>query len=272
MAQEIAAEIAAKFPPVRINSIDSDDLNTSLKAGYQDFLNKRGDLIFIGALYPLIGLIAATFALGGASLPLLFPLAAGLSIMGPVASAGFYELARRREAGEDSSWTHFFDVFSSANFPNIMFVGTILLAIFAFWVLSAFIIHNVFMGAMVPVSVGDFLTRVFTTSGGWAMIVVGNLVGLFFAIAVLAVSFVSLPMLVDKNVGAGRAIRTSVKAFNKNRNVVLQWGITVAMLLIIGSVPLFLGLAVVLPTLGYATWHLYSRVIERDDLPDAVRG
>ncbi|MEM1133084.1 MAG: DUF2189 domain-containing protein [Pseudomonadota bacterium] len=271
MAQDIAAEIAAKFPPVRINSISSDDISTALQKGYQDFLFKRGDLIFIGALYPLIGLLAATFVLGGASLPLLFPLAAGLSLMGPLVSAGFYELARRREAGEDSGWMHFFDVFGSSNFSNIMFVGSILLAVFALWMLTAFIIYSVFMGAMVPQSPGEFLSSIFTTGEGWAMIIIGNLVGLAFAITVLAISFVSLPMLVDKNVGAGRAIRTSVKAFNKNRSVVLRWGITVAVLLAIGAAPLFLGLAVVLPTLGYATWHLYTRTIMREDLPDAER-
>lgn len=271
MAQDITAELAAKFPPVRINSITSDDLNAALKNGYQDFLSKRGDLIFIGALYPLIGLVAATFVLGGASLPLLFPIVAGLSIMGPLVSSGFYELARRRDAGEDSGWQYFFAVFSSSNFPNVLFVGSILLAIFALWVFSAFIIHSLFMGAMVPQSLGEFLTRIFTTAEGWAMIIVGNLVGFVFAVAVLAVSFVSLPMLVDKDVGAGRAIRTSVKAFKKNRNVVLQWGATVAALLAIGSVPLFIGLAIVLPTLGYATWHLYTRIIVREDLPDATR-
>lgn len=257
--------------PVPVRTITKADLDASLREGYQDFLSKRGDLIFVGMLYPLIGLIAATFALNGASLPLLFPLVAGLSLMGPLVSAGFYELARRRDIGEDSGWGHFFDMRKANNFSDFAFVGAILLGIFAAWMVSAVILHNVFLGDMLPRSIGDFLAQLLTTPEGWAMIVIGNLVGLFFAVLTLAVSFVTLPMLVDRNVGAGRALRTSVRAYRANRVMSLRWGLRVAALLALGSIPLFLGLAVVLPILGYATYHLYTRLIDRSALEPAQR-
>ena len=103
----------------------------------------------------------------------------------------------------------------------------------------------------------------FTTPNGWALIVIGNLAGLGFAIAVLALSVVSLPMLVDRDMDARTAMATSVHAVMANRGVMARWGLTVAGLLVLGSIPAFIGLAFVLPWLGYATWHLYTRLVDR---------
>ena len=116
-------------------------------------------------------------------------------------------------------------------------------------------------------SFNAFMQEVFTTSHGWGMIIVGNLVGLGFAFVVLALSVVSLPMLVDREVSVGTAVRTSLRAFRENKGPMLRWGLTVAVLLVLGSIPFFVGLAVVLPVLGYATWHLYTRLIDRSALP-----
>ena len=87
-----------------------------------------------------------------------------------------------------------------------------------------------------------------------------------FALLVLAVSVVSLPMLVDCNIEAGTALDTSMRAFRANFGLMIRWGLIVAVLLVLGSIPLFIGLAVVLPWLGYATWHLYTRLVDRSEL------
>lgn len=265
------AELPGYRKPVPVRQIGKADLDDALREGYADFMAKRGDLVFASLLYPLIGLAAAAFALNGQSLPLLFPLAAGLSLMGPIVSAGFYELARRRDAGEDPSWTEFFAVFRAANLSDLMFVGIVLLAIFAAWMASALLIYEVLIGPMGPQTMGAFLADIFTTPQGWAVILIGNFVGLFFAVLVLATSLVSLPMLVDRNVGVGRALRTSVRAYRANRVIVLRWGLRVALLLALGSLPAFIGLAVVLPILGYSTYHLYTKMVDRSELAPAIR-
>ena len=115
-------------------------------------------------------------------------------------------------------------------------------------------------------SIGSFFSRLFTTSEGWTLIIVGNLIGAMFAVLVLAISFVSLPMLVDCDVDARTAVATSIRAFRANKAMMIRWGITVGVLLVIGSIPLFIGLAVVLPWLGYATWHLYTHAVDRSAL------
>ena len=138
--------------------------------------------------------------------------------------------------------------------------------IFGLWMVAAQILFATLWGATAPDSIGTFLERLFTTPEGWALIVVGNLIGAGFAVLVLAISFVSLPMLVDCNVEARVAVDTSVRAFRANKGLMIRWGVTVGVLLVLGSIPLFIGLAVVLPWLGYATWHLYTHVIDRSAL------
>lgn len=247
--------------PVR--RITNEDLRASLAEGFADFRDKRGDLLFVGLLYPFVGIVVAIFFAGGRNLPLLFPMFAGLSLLGPLVATGFYELARRREAGLDQRWHHFFDVLKSPSIASIAAVGIGLLAICAAWLAAAAIVYASFFGPGSPVSVDAFLSEILSTPRGWAMIIVGNLVGLAFAVLVLAASVVSLPMLVDRKVTAERAVATSLAAFRANPGVLLRWGLMVALILILGAIPLLIGLAVALPVLGYATWHLYTRLVDR---------
>ncbi|WP_245648836.1 DUF2189 domain-containing protein [Sphingomonas sanxanigenens] len=237
-----------------------------MRDALDDFRSKRGDLIFAGLIYPFVGLAAAWLALGNDILPLLFPVAAGISLLGPLAATGFYELARRREAGLEAGWRHFFDIAKNPARDSIAVVGTILIALFGAWLVAAVLIYTAFMGTADPASPGAFLSALFGTANGWAMMIVGNLVGLGFAILAFAISAISLPMLVDRDVGAGPAMRASIEAVRRNPMVMTRWGLTIAVLLVVGSLPFFLGLAVVLPVLGYATWHLYTRVVDREAL------
>lgn len=255
-------------PDVPVRTIGAADLNAALREGLADFGEKRGDLVIVGLIYPLIGFAAAVLFLGGAFIPLFFPILAGVGLLGPVAALGFYELARRREAGLESTWAHFFDVVKRPAFESIMAVTGILLLIFSAWVFIAWALYAAFIETP-PETIGAFLTALFTTARGWGLIVVGNLIGLAFAWTVLALSVVSMPMLVDRDVDARTAMATSLKAVRANRGAMARWGVTVAVLLVLGSIPAFIGLAFVLPWLGYATWHLYTRLVDRSALPPA---
>ena len=244
-----------------VNTLTLADLNAALREGWADFTQKRGDLIFAGLIYPAIGLIAAFAANGGPLAHLLFPMAAGLALLGPLTATGFYELARRREAGLESSWRHFGDLLKNPRIDQIGVVAAILIALFAGWLVVAGLVYAAFFGLNEPASLGALLRDVLTTARGWAMIVVGNAIGFVFALAALCLSVTSLPMLVDRDVSAGTALSTSIETVRRNPATMLRWGLTVAALLVIGSIPAFLGLAVVLPWLGYATWLLYRKAV-----------
>jgi uncharacterized membrane protein len=237
------------------------DLKDALAKGLDDFGAYRTDVIFIGVIYPVIGLVLARLAFGYDMLPLLFPLASGFTLVGPVAAVGLYEMSRRREQGAPISWADAFAVVRSPAFGGIAVLGLLLLVIFLAWLLAAMLIYDATLGPASPASIEAFARDVFTTSAGWAMIVSGVGVGFLFAVLVLTISVVSFPLLIDRPVGVGAAIETSVNAVMENPVPMAAWGLIVAAGLVLGTIPLFLGLVVVMPVLGHATWHLYRRVV-----------
>lgn len=250
-----------EVPAVR--RIEPADLSDALRRGIDDFAALRTDVAFLCVVYPLVGLVLARLIFGYQMLPLLFPLASGFALVGPVAAVGLYEMSRRREAGAEVSWADALAVFHAPSFGTILLFGLVLAAIFLLWLNVAIAIYDVTLGPEQPASVGRFIHDLLMTDAGWALIVIGNGVGFFFAVAVLAISVVSVPMLLDRDVGLGVAIRTSLRAVAVNPGAILLWGLIVACGLVIGSLPLFVGLIVVMPVLGHATWHLYRKLVAR---------
>lgn len=246
-----------------VRRIDRSDLNWALAEGWKDFQEKRGDLILLALIYPIVAFMAAAIAYNGRLFAMFFPLVAGLSILGPAVASGFYELARRRESGLDSGWLHFFDPMNGRSSFSLVILTAGLGLLFAGWLICAALIYDATVAHYAPAGPIDFLRRLFTTPEGWAMIVVGNLVGAVFAAAALVLGLTSFPMVVDQPVDPLTAVTTSIRAVEKNPVVVATWGGWVAGLLAVGCATAFIGLAIALPVLGYASWHLYTRLIER---------
>jgi uncharacterized membrane protein len=246
-----------------VRSIGTVDLRDSLAKGFSDFMLRPTHLIVLCVIYPVVGFIFARLTFGYDILPMLFPLVSGFSLVGPLAATGLYELSRRREQGLDTSWWHVFDVRRSESIHAIGTLGIVLALLLAGWLFAAQEIYELYFGSWVPNSISELAHRVFTTSSGWQLIAVGCGVGFLFAVVVLTISVVSLPMLLDRNVGVVTAVRTSVRAVVANPMTMAIWGMIVVGTLVLGSLPLFVGLAIVVPVLGHATWHLYRRVIAR---------
>jgi uncharacterized membrane protein len=251
----------APLPAVR--KIELADLADVLASGVRDFGAYRTDVIFLCIIYPLAGLVLARLAFGYDMLPLLFPLASGFALIGPVAAVGLYEMSRRREQGVDINWADAFGVVRAPAFGAILVLGLLLLAIFLLWLAAAYAIYLVTLGPEPPASIGTFIRDVFTTGAGWALIVVGCGVGFLFAVLVLTISVVSFPLLLDRDVGLYTGVATSVRAVLVNPVPMAAWGLIVAGGLVIGSIPVLLGLIIVMPVLGHATWHLYRKVVPR---------
>jgi uncharacterized membrane protein len=244
-----------------VRRITAADLGDALARGVDDFAAFRTDVAFLCVIYPLVGLVLARLVFGYELLPLLFPLASGFALIGPVAAVGLYEMSRRREAGGEVSWADAFEVVRAPSFGAILRFGLLLMAIFVVWLNAAISIYNLTLGPAQPVSVGAFIHDVFATDAGWALIGLGVGVGFLFAVIVLAISVVSVPLLLDRKIGVALAIRTSLRAVAANPGPMAAWGLIVAAGLVVGSIPLFVGLIVVMPVLGHATWHLYRKLV-----------
>ena len=256
---------SAAVPVVR--RLAPSDLFHSLARGVDDFVAMPSHAIFLCVIYPLLGILLVSMTLGNSLLPLAFPIAAGFALVGPLAAIGLYELSRRREAGLDSSPSHVFDVLHSPSLGAIVALGLLLTAIFLIWLAVAEGIYIANFGYKAPASIRQFADDVLNTSAGWNLIFVGTGVGFLFAVVVLTISAVSFPLLLDRDVGAPAALLTSIRVVAANPGTMALWGFIVAALLVIGSIPCFLGLTVVMPVLGHATWHLYRRAVEPDPTP-----
>ncbi|HUL89524.1 MAG TPA: DUF2189 domain-containing protein [Pseudolabrys sp.] len=250
-----------------IRKIGVADLGDALTRGIDDFYAMPTHAMFLCIIYPIVGFVLARLAFGYSVLPLLYPLASGFALVGPVAALGLYELSRRREAGLDTSAAHAFSVFESSSVGAIAALGLLLLVIFGIWVAAANAIYVANFGYASPSSIEEFLHDVLTTRAGWMLIIVGNGVGLLFAVLVLTISAVSFPLLLDRDVGAAVALLTSIRAVARNPFTMAVWGLIVGALLVVGSIPFFIGLTIVMPVLGHATWHLYRKVVEPQGSP-----
>jgi uncharacterized membrane protein len=250
-------------PPPAVRHIEVMDLGHVLARGLDDFAAYRTDVIFLCVFYPLVGLVLARLAFGYDLLPLIFPLASGFALVGPLAAVGLNEMSRRREAGMAVTWADAFGVFRSPSFGAIVVLGLVLMAIFLLWLLAAEAIYQITLGPAPPASLAGFAHDVLATPAGWTMIGLGVGVGFLFALVVLAISVISFPLLLDREAGVDTAVLTSVRAVLTNPGPMAAWGLIVASSLVIASIPFFLGLIIVMPVLGHATWHLYRRIVPR---------
>jgi uncharacterized membrane protein len=244
------------------------DLVDVLAKGVDDFRAMPTHAVFLSLIYPIAGLAIERWTFGHQIVPLLYPLLAGFALIGPFAAVGLYELSRRREQGLDTSWRHAFDILHSPSLWSIAALGLLLLSIFGVWLAVAHGLYLAYFGEDErPIRLAELVRRVLYTPEGHSLVVTGNAVGFLFALTSFALSVVSFPLLLDRNVGAATAIVTSMRAIVKNPVTMALWGLIVAAGLALGALPFLFGLAVTMPILAHASWHLYRKVVAPDLSP-----
>jgi uncharacterized membrane protein len=258
MADQTGAPPAA-LP--EILSLDVDDLRHALRAGWQDFLAHPAYGAFFATVYVAGGwLLTFAFTAQG-QVWWTLPAAAGFPILGPFIACGLYEISRRREAGEGMVLSEILGAVLRQKDRQIPSMAAVIVVFFLFWNFLSHMIFALFLGKATMTNVSSSLS-VFLTPEGMMMLAFGTGVGAVFATLLYALTVVSLPMLLDdREVDFVTAMLTSVALVRENPAVMLGWGAFIAVLLFIGMLPGFLGLFVVLPLLGHASWHLYRRAI-----------
>ena len=263
MAQENTIRDVQVTPSeIGIRKIGVKDLWQALKEGFDDFNAKPSHVVFLCVIYPLFALLLTLIVTGPYLLHLVFPVVSGFTLIGPVVSVGLFEMSRRRERGLDVTWSSAFDFVHSSSFAPILALSVAMMLLYVAWLYIAQLLYFGLFGAVPPDSISEFATQVLTTRQGGALIFYGTVLGFIFVIVALAVSVVAFPLLLDRPVSAITAVSTSIKAVTSNSLMMAGWGLIVVVLLAAGSILFLIGLAVVLPILGHATWHLYRKLIE----------
>jgi len=257
---------AIDTPPV-VRHITFADLMDALRKGIADFMAMPSHALFLCLIYPVVGMVLGAVTFGYGLIPLAYPLVAGFALLGPLAAIGLYDLSRRRERGLPTDLGRSFEIIHLPSFGAIAALGLLLMVIFVVWLAVAHWIYVANIGSAPIASIDEFVHQILRTPEGWRVIILGNTAGFLFALVVLTISVVSFPLLLDRDVGAVEAVLTSYRAVRANPMVMAAWGLIVAVSLLIGSLPFLLGLTVIMPVLGHATWHLYRKAVEPDPTP-----
>lgn len=255
----MSEKLAAATPVVC--RVDLADLKASLALGWRDF--RRAPLygLFFSAVYVAGGWLILWAVTTRGQLWWTLPAAAGFPILGPFIACGFYETSRRLEAGQALNWREILGVIFLQKDRQIPSIAVVVVVFFLFWNFLAHMIFALFLGLQTMTNITSSF-EVFLSPGGLAMLGVGTIVGAIFATVLFSLTVVSLPLLLDKEVDFITAMIASVSLVLHNPLVMLIWGGIIGVLLFLGMAAWFLGLVIVLPVLGHATWHLYRRALD----------
>lgn len=234
------------------------DIGAVLRAGMRDFRRAPQFGLFFSAVYVVGGFLMLWVGAGHVTWTLATSL--GFPLIAPFAAAGLYEVSRRIEHGEPLEWRGVLGIVWNERTRQLPWLGAIIVIYFLFWTFLAHMIFALFMGLSTMTNVSQSFD-VFLTLNGLAMIFVELIVGAILAFVLFSLTVVSLPLVLDREVDFVTAMLTSMKTVRANLVVMLVWATMIAVLSLIALAPWFLGLMVVLPILGHATWHLYRRAL-----------
>lgn len=251
-----------KMPEVR--AVSPDDVISALKAGLADF--RRAPLfgLFFGGIFTCGGLLILLF-LTVLDIPwMIFPVAIGFPLIGPFVAAGLYEVSRRLAAGEPLEWRGILLLMARQRERQLSWMAFVVLFIFWIWIYQVRLLMALFLGFKSFSTTGEFIQVVTTTPDGLGFLAVGTVVGGVLALVLFCSTVISIPLLLDRELDFVSAMITSFKAVFSSPVVMLGWGVAITALAIAAMVPAFFGLLVILPILGHATWHLYTRAVVHD--------
>ena len=263
MPQELprAATPAASTMP-KVNALTAADLRACLAQGISDFARAPLYGLFFGAVFTIIGMVIVLALTSWGTPWMIYPFAIGFPLVGPFAAAGLYEVSRRLENGSPLGWSQVLSAVWAQRRRELSWMAFVMLFVFWMWMYQVRLLLALILGRMSFSTLEKFLTVVFTTEQGWTFLAVGHLVGGALSLVLFSITVISIPLLMDREVDIITAMITSVKAVLASPLPMLLWGVAVTLAVLIACAPFFLGLLVVLPVLGHATWHIYRRAVQ----------
>lgn len=242
----------------KLRAITFNDIATALRLGIADFLKAPLYGLFFGAVYALGGVAIYVFFAYLDAGWMIIPIGIGFPLIGPFVAAGLYEVSRRLSIGAPLSWKAILITVFRQRERQMGWMAFVVLFVLWVWLYQGRILLAIFMGFSAPSSIDKFVTVVLTTQGGLTFLAVGSLIGLVLALVLFSTTVFAMPMLLDTEIDFVTAMIVSVRAVLASPVPMLAWGVVVTALTIVALAPVFLGLLIVLPVLGHATWHLYA--------------
>lgn len=254
---------AASTKPIRINKLDVGVIRTVLANGRRDFAAAPWFGLFFGLLYTSAGWAVVMLATATGYYYLAYPLAAGFALIAPFIAAGLYHVSQKLEMGSRPSWSQVFPIVFGAGARDLGWMALVTGFIFFIWLDIAFFLYAIFFGFHVQ-SFSDLVTTITSSWNGLSFFLVGNIVGALIAFFVFSLTVISIPMLLDRDIDFVTAMITSVRAVRTNPKVMFGWAVTIALFLFISLATALVGLILLLPILGHASWHMYRASISPD--------
>lgn len=255
--------VPPKAPDINIIAIG--DIAAALRAGWADYRKSLPYGLFFGGIYALGGLFIWWVLSQTDQIWMALPVMIGFPLIGPFVATGLYEISRRLSRAEPLSWRAVLITVFDQRERQMGWMAFVVLFVFWIWIYQVRLLIGLFLGFNTPTTLEGFLTMIFTTPAGLSFLIVGTLIGAVLALLLFTLCVVSMPLLLDRDLDFVTAMITSFKAVRANPVPMLGWGVVVTLLSIVAMVPAFLGLLVVFPVLGHATWHLFKRVT-RDEI------
>ncbi|AXS40524.1 DUF2189 domain-containing protein [Breoghania sp. L-A4] len=263
-----AKPVQGRTPPIVINTITTADIGAALSAGFRDFTAAPVYGLFFGGFYAVAGwlILGVLFFLDLHFMA--YPLAAGFALVAPFVASGVYEVSRRQERGLPLSWSAVFGAIGASGRRDLGWMAVVTTFTLVIWIEIATVIYLVFFGLR-PLDWGSLMTAVTSTANGLIFLGLGNLAGALLGITVFAISVVSFPLLLDRDIDFVTAMITSVRSVIENPRPMLFWAVLIAAGLALSLLSLFVGLFIVLPVLGHASWHVYRKLIPAEEAKSA---
>lgn len=248
-------------PVLSSKSITFDDVRAALSAGFADFRRAPAFGLFFGLIFSIVGIVIFLQLVVWGSSYWVLPIAAGFPLIGPFVAVGLYEVSRRIETGAPLDWAEILGVIKGEGRRQIPSLAFVALFFFLVWVYLAHLIFALSFG-LKPLTNVMSSFDILLSAEGITMLIAGTIVGAGLAFLLFAVTVIAAPLLLDQDIDVVTAMITSFQTVMSNLPVMLGWAAVIAVLTAVAMVPLFLGMVVIFPILGHASWHLYRRAVQ----------
>ncbi len=246
---------------LEVGTASLDDVKEALRSGFRDFTKRPGLSVFFGLVYALFGVVLVSGLLWLDQIWFLIAVGVGFPLVAPFLAAGLYEISRQLQRGEPFAASDIFLVVFRQQRREFGWMALIVLFVFWLWAYQVRLLLALFLQYKASVSFESLVSTLFTTSEGALFLMIGTCVGAVLSTLLFSLTVIAMPLLMDRDIDIITAMITSVKSVRESPVVMLGWGAFIGALTLVAVAPAFLGVIVLFPVLGHASWHLYTRLV-----------